>query len=79
MSNFRFKRFVPGGFNLGFIGSTCNASPWTNPLADEDSLPLFPLSGTSSALLSESVQHFHDCLRTHHQCTFLSGQAGRIS
>jgi hypothetical protein len=27
-SHFSFKRVVPGGFNLGFIGSTCTALPW---------------------------------------------------
>ena len=27
MSHFSFKRSVPGGFNLGFMDSTCTASP----------------------------------------------------
>jgi hypothetical protein len=27
MLQFSFKRLVPGGFNLGFIGSTCTALP----------------------------------------------------
>jgi len=34
ISHFSFKRLVPGGFNLGFIGSTCTALPrahWMPP------------------------------------------------
>ena len=27
MSHFTFKRLVPGGFNLGFIGANCTALP----------------------------------------------------
>jgi len=27
-SGFSFTRFVPGGFNVGLIGSTCTALPW---------------------------------------------------
>jgi len=27
-----FKRLVPGGFNLGLIGSTCTALPGDQPL-----------------------------------------------
>jgi len=27
LSHFSFKCLVPGGFNMGFIGSTCTASP----------------------------------------------------
>jgi len=27
-SHFSFKRSVPGGFNVGLIGSTCTALPW---------------------------------------------------
>jgi hypothetical protein len=27
ISHFSFKGLVPGGFNMGFIGSTCTASP----------------------------------------------------
>ena len=31
MSHFSFKRLVPGGFNLGLIGSTCTALPSARP------------------------------------------------
>ena len=37
ISKFSFKRLVPGGFNLGFAGSSSTALPW--PMREEMALP----------------------------------------
>jgi hypothetical protein len=42
LSYFRFKRSVPGAFNLDFIGSTCTALPWLIPFRPQVDRVLFP-------------------------------------
>ena len=48
VSHFSFKRFVPGGFNLGFIGSTC--TPYLAPAAAQ-------LQRRGGLLAPQLVQH----------------------